>query len=250
MKKTVAVLQARTTSRRLPGKVLKPIMGRPMLAYQIDRILRARAIDTLIVATSVDPSDDAIAALCHELNISCYRGSLPDVMERVYLAAQSVAATQVVRLTGDCPLLDPALIDATIALHEAQGNDYTCNCDPATYPDGLDTEVCSMAALSKAQQLCDDLAVREHATWFLRLHPELFQLGVLKNDIDYSAERWTVDEPEDFLLVSRIFETLYPQNPAFSWLDVLELLKQNPQWRSLNAHHIRNSQLAGTGASS
>lgn len=245
--KTVAVLQARTSSRRLPGKVLKPIMGKPMLAYQIDRILRCAKLDALVVATSTDPSDDAIADLCQDLNVACYRGSLPDVMERVWLAAKSAQATTVVRLTGDCPLLDPGLIDQTIALHQQQQNDYTCNCDPATYPDGLDTEVCSMAALTKAQQLCTDLAVREHATWFLRLHPELFKLGVLTHTEDLSAERWTVDEPEDFELVSRIFTRLYPINPAFSWEDVLALLQQHPEWRLVNQQHLRNSQLPQPG---
>ncbi len=237
----VAVLQARTSSRRLPGKVLKPLLGEAMLARQCERILQSQHINQLVIATSIEPSDDAIAALAEKLGLPCYRGSLEDVLDRVLKAAQSVGASTLVRLTGDCPLIDAGVIDQTIEFHQAAGNDYSCNCDPATFPDGLDTEVCSIQALEQADRNCTDMTIREHATYYIRLHPEQFKLGTLTSTIDYSALRWTVDEPEDFMLVEQVFNALYPQNPKFSWLDVLALLRQNPEWQTINQHHIRNA---------
>ncbi len=239
----VAVLQARTNSQRLPRKVLKPLLGKPMLARQCERILLSKLVDKLIIATSTLAIDDAIVDLASELGIPCYRGSPDDVLLRILDASRLMGATTVVRLTGDCPLIDADIIDQTIVLHQASGNDYTSNCVPATYPDGLDVEICSIEALEQANLLCKDLSIREHATYYIRLQPEQFKLGTLKSDLDFSFMRWTVDESEDFVLVEKIFTSLYPQNPKFSWLDVLALLRRHPEWLQINRHHERNAGL-------
>jgi spore coat polysaccharide biosynthesis protein SpsF len=237
----VAVLQARTSSRRLPGKVLKPLLGEAMLARQCERILQSHHINQLVIATSDEPSDDAIATLAAKLGLACYRGSLEDVLDRVLKAAQGAGASTIVRLTGDCPLIDAGVIDETIEFHLAAGNDYTCNCDPATFPDGLDTEVCRIQALEQADRDCSDMTIREHATYYIRLHPEQFKIGNLTNATDYGDMRWTVDEPEDFELVQRIYTALYPNNPKFTWRDVITLLEKHPEWSLLNQHHTRNA---------
>ena len=146
----LGILQARASSRRLPGKVMKPILGRPMLERQIERLRRARRLDKLVVATSTDPSDDPIAALCRSLAVECFRGSLDDVLDRFYQAARRAAPRAVVRLTGDCPLADPAVIDQLIELHARGGYDYTSNTLTRSYPDGLDAEVTQLHCLEAA----------------------------------------------------------------------------------------------------
>ena len=248
----LAILQARVSSSRLPGKVLRPILSEPMLFRQIERIRRARQIERLVVATSVDASDDPLAALCNERGVDCFRGSLADVLDRFYRAAVPHAPAHVVRLTGDCPLTDPAVIDATIALHLAGRYDYTSNALEPTFPDGLDVEVMRFACLEQAWQEAILLSQREHVTPFLYGHPERFRLGVLKNGVDLSALRWTVDEPADFEFVSRVYGDLYPANAAFDSGDILKLLQERREYQELNRNITRNEgyriSLAGDAA--
>ena len=240
MPKVLAILQARTSSSRLPGKVLMQILGRPMLALQLERLRRCRKIDHLVVATSDHPSDDVLAALCADLGLPVCRGSLDDVLSRFAGAAQPYAPDVVVRLTGDCPLADPQLIDEVIENFLSADYDYLSNCAPATYPDGLDVEVFSYRALLEAETEAVLPSHREHVTPFIRRQPERFRVGNLAAEGDCSHLRWTVDEPEDFVFVSEIYERLYPQKPDFSSLDILALLKAHPELQNMNARFERN----------
>lgn len=232
----LGILQARASSRRLPGKVLKPILGRPMLERQIERLRRARHLDRLVVATSTDASDDPIAALCRSVAVDCFRGSLDDVLDRFYQAAHRSAADAVVRLTGDCPLADPSVIDQLIELHASGGYDYTSNTLTRSYPDGLDAEVASMDCIEAAWREAALPSEREHVTPFIYRHPERFRLGSLVQPTDLSRLRWVVDEPEDFAFISAIYGALYPEKPAFETADVLALLDRRPDIAALMGH--------------
>ncbi len=235
-----AIVQARMSSSRFSGKVLQPILGQPMLARQIERIRLSATIDQVTVATSTEFADDPIASACTEMNVPCFRGSLDDVLDRFYRAAELTAADVIVRLTADCPLLDPDVIDATVRLFLSGAYDYVSNSLVPTYPDGLDTEVFRRAALVQAHREATKASEREHVTSYIWGHPDKFRIGMLKNDRDLSAHRWTVDHPEDFELVTRVFEVLYPKNPAFRTKDVLEYLSSHPEVLALNSGHIRN----------
>lgn len=222
----VGVVQARCSSTRLPGKVLEPIVGRPMLARQIERLRRCREVNELRVATSREPSDDALAALCQNLGVPCHRGALEDVLDRFYHAAKPGSPDHVVRLTGDCPLTDPALVDAVIAEHRRAGNDYTSNALRRTYPDGLDAEVMTWACLESAWREAELRSDREHVTPFIYRQPERFKLGSVEGERDLSEMRWTVDWPADLAFVRSVYERLYPTRPDFGMADVLALLER------------------------
>jgi len=240
---TNIILQARMSSSRLPNKVLKPLLGKAMLAHQLDRLQRTKLVDNIIVATSNETNDDAIAQLCDELNINCFRGSLDDVLDRYYQASQQFPSEHIVRITGDCPLIDPAVIDEVIALHQVQGSDYTSNCQPATFPDGLDVEVFTRSALSLAWQQAKKPSEREHVTAYIRNNSESFKQVNYSHHVNLSHYRWTVDEPEDFELIDKIYQNLYPKKPRFGLTDVLELLQQQPELTKINQQFTRNEGL-------
>jgi len=236
----VAILQARMSSSRLPGKVLAPILGRPMLARQIDRVRRSRSIDRLVVATS-DRADDApIAALCEREGVECFRGSLDDVLDRFYRCALHHRATHVVRLTGDCPLADPDLIDALVDMYLGANVDYASNCRPPTLPDGLDAEVFGMQALEQAWREASDPFEREHVVPFIIRRPERFRVANWTWTEDLSAMRWTVDRSEDLEFARRIFESLCPASPEFGFRDVLALIRAVPELGQINQGIQRN----------
>jgi spore coat polysaccharide biosynthesis protein SpsF len=234
----LCVLQARVSSTRLPGKVLKPILGEPMLARQIERIRRAERIDGLTVATSDQPADDAIAELCTSLGVDSHRGSLVDVLDRFYRAAQPYRPRHVMRLTGDCPLTDPTVLDALIDLHLAGGYDYSSNVIRPTYPDGLDAEVFRYALLERAWREARSPREREHVTPFMYETGPDIRRGSLEDATDRSAMRWTVDYPEDYDFACRVFEALYPLDPAFGADDVHRLLEAHPEIEAVNAHRV------------
>ena len=239
----LAILQARMSSTRLPGKVMADLAGKPMILRQIERINRSQKIDQLLVATSLEASDDILAQLCESANINCYRGDLQDVLARFYHAATNFHSindkpTHVVRLTADCPLTDPSVIDEVISLHLDGHYAYTTNAVPHTFPDGLDVEVMSYSALESAYQNAATATEREHVTPYLRQHTEQFANGSLTCPNDLSALRWTVDYPEDLQLVQRIFSSLYQQNPKFTYFDILTLLEQHPEWQQLNNAYV------------
>ncbi|MBZ5556407.1 MAG: glycosyltransferase family protein [Acidobacteriia bacterium] len=242
MPKILGILQARASSSRLPGKVLKPILGRPMLLHQIERLRRARALDEIVVATSDEPSDDPIEALCASAGIRCFRGSLNDVLDRFYQAALPYRPDLVVRLLGDCPLVDPELIDRVVAFQQA-GHYDLAGADMAMFPDGLDLDVIPFPVLEGAWREAVRPSDREHVSLFITRQPERYRIGLLENDVDLSHLRWTVDEPEDFEMVRRIYEALYPANPAFTTKDILDLLAKQPELSQLNRRFRRNEGL-------
>jgi len=241
--RTVAILQARAGSSRLPGKVLKPLLGRPMLARQIERVRRSARLDELVVATSTDASDDAIEALCEEEGVACFRGSLDDVLDRFHAAALRHGADRVVRLTGDCPLADAGLIDAVVEHLERGGYDFVSNAIEPTFPDGLDAAVFRMQLLEDAWNEATLPSEREHVTLFMRRQPERYRIGSFKGEVDRSNLRWTVDEPSDFEFVVAVYSRLYPSNPAFGSEDVLDLLEREPGLLQVNGGIERNEGL-------
>ncbi|RAK51407.1 cytidylyltransferase domain-containing protein [Phenylobacterium deserti] len=225
----LAVLQARLSSTRLPGKVLMPLAGAPMVLRQIERIRRARRIDQLLVATSVEASDDRLAVTLAGAGVEVFRGPLDDVLARFIGALQAYPAEHVVRLTADCPLADPEVIDATIAHHLRTGADYTNNRDDArAYPKGQDVEVITAAALRRAAAEATSPEEREHVTWGPRHAPDRYRLAHLAPETDQGQVRWTVDTPEDFAFVREVYEALYPDNPAFSSADVRAFVRSRP----------------------
>lgn len=236
----LAILQARVSSTRLPGKVLKRIIDKPMLLRQIERIRRAKLIDKLIVATSLNLTDNPIETLCKENDIAYYRGSLDDVLDRFYQAAKPFNADHIVRLTGDCPLIDPQVIDDVISNHIHGDCAYTSNTIEPTYPNGLDTEVFQYKCLEQAWKEAILPSQREHVTPFIYQQPNRFKIGSFKNNIDLSRLRWTVDEPADFELISIIYNNLYNKNPKFTTNDILAFLDSHPDLKTMNTHHERN----------
>jgi len=238
--RVVGILQARMSSKRLPGKVLKMILGRPMLARQLERVARCAALDQLIVATSKEETDDPIESLCQSVSVRCYRGSLDDVLDRFYQCAHSAEASHVVRLTGDCPLADPNLIAELVDFYREQDADYASNCRPPTLPDGLDAEVFSIAALDAAWRESVDPYEREHVVPFILRRPERFATINWKWKDDLSDLRWTVDELEDFEFVTRVYEYLFHKTPNFDLNDVLMLIQQHPQLKEINGHFLQN----------
>lgn len=235
---TVAIVQARMTSSRLPGKVLRPILGRPMLSYQLERMRRAKALDELVVATTINAMDDPIVALCAAEGVKTTRGSELDVLARYQDAASQFHATTIVRLTSDCPLIDPEIIDEAVDAFFAPPARYDLlsNMIEQTYPYGMAVEVMTAEALKAASVEAEEEAEREHVTPFIYWRPERFRLGSMTMTPNLSRHRWTVDTPEDFELVSRIFGRLYEERPSFTMKDVLALLAENPDWEQINRH--------------
>lgn len=237
----LSVLQARVSSSRFPRKVLAEIMGVPMVLRQIERVRRAHLIDHLVLATSSDESDDPLAELCTAEGVDVYRGSLEDVLGRFYGACAAQRPDHVVRLTGDCPLADPDVIDRVIDMHLGEGNDYTSNTLEPTFPDGLDVEVVRFSALEEAYREAVLPSEREHVTPFIYKRPERYRLGCLKlNGRNLSHLRWTVDEAEDFKVICAVYEALYPKNPAFGMGEILQLLEEKPDLMDINSGFVRN----------
>ncbi|OGT32153.1 MAG: hypothetical protein A3E87_05025 [Gammaproteobacteria bacterium RIFCSPHIGHO2_12_FULL_35_23] len=239
----LCVLQARMSSTRLPSKVLKKILNTPMLALQIERIKRSKYIDQLVVATSEQPEDLAICKLCKEVGVDFFQGSLQDVLSRYYQVSLKYRPEHVVRLTGDCPLIDWEIIDLTIEQHLKNKNDYTANVIEPTYPDGLDVEVMSFKTLQTINSKAVEAIDREHVTQYIYRHKQEFILGSVKQETNHSHLRWTVDEPEDFDLIRNIFESLYPKKSDFKMNDILQWLKNNPELAIRNQQYKRNEAL-------
>ena len=244
--KTIAIVQARMGSTRFPNKVMRPICGTPMIGLLLKRLAQAKRISQIALATSENPINEPLARYVEELGYAVYRGSEDDVLDRYYKAAQALGADVVVRITGDCPLIDPQLVDAILAKFAATSADYASNVSPPTYPDGLDTEVFSYRALETAWKQARETREREHVTPFIRESKQFAQVNYA-NDTDASGERWTVDEPEDFAVIQTVFEHFHPR-VDFGWKEVLALRNEHPEWFMANRHLARNegSQI-GTG---
>lgn len=234
--KTIIIVQARMTSTRLPGKVLLPLAGEPMLVRLLERLRRVQRADGIVIATTTNVTDDPIAALCAQQGVPCHRGSELDVLSRYADAARLHAADVVVRITSDCPLIDPALIDQLIAVYEEGDSDYVSNMLPPTWPYGMAVEVFSATALAQAHAEATQDAEREHVTPFIYWHPQRYRLRNVASPVALSHHRWTVDTPEDYELVRRLFDHLLPTNPHFTQADVLALLDAHPDWIAINQH--------------
>lgn len=236
--KVVAIIQARLGSTRLPGKILKKVLSKPLLEYQIERVRRAKTIDQIIIATTIKEKDDPIIELCDKLYIPYYRGSEEDVLSRYYEAATKFQADVVVRLTSDCPIIDPNVIDKVVNCYLEHQNeyDYVSNTLIRTYPRGLDTEVISYRVLKQIFEEANEQIYREHVTTYLYNNYEKFKLLNVQNDSNESKHRWTVDTKEDFDLIKKIIQELYPKNDNFLIKDILNLLQENPEWYYINQH--------------
>jgi spore coat polysaccharide biosynthesis protein SpsF len=225
-------------SERLPGKVLRPILGRPMLEHLLERARRARTLDDVVVATTTRADDDAIAELCARVGAGCHRGSEHDVLRRVLDAADAFEVDVIAQLTGDNPLVDPDLIDRAVAAHAAGGVDYVSNTLELTYPLGINVQVFTRAVLADVDARTDDPRDREHVSLHIYEHPDRYRLLNLTSDLPprWWGVRMTVDEPDDLRLVTTVFERLHPANPSFTTADVVALLDAEPSIAEINAH--------------
>ena len=241
-----AIVQARMGSTRLPGKTLAHVAGKPMLARLVERARRIPGVERVIIATSEKPADQAILQFATDHGLPAYAGSEEDVLDRFCRAARRFGVSVVVRVTPDCPLLDPAVSGLVVdRFVEARGTvDYASNVNPPTYPDGLDTEVFSRAALERAWREVVRPPDREHVTTYIRDHPDRFRVANVANGEDLSAHRWVVDTEADLAFVRQVYAALDPAGTRiFGMAEVLELLSQRPELRSLNAGIRRNEGL-------
>jgi spore coat polysaccharide biosynthesis protein SpsF len=233
----VAIIQARMGSTRLPGKVLMDLAGEPMLVRVINRCRRATALDDIVIATTTKDEDDAIEELCLERSCLFFRGEENDVLDRYYRAARENQADVIVRITSDCPLIEPEVIDCVV--NEFTGGqpevDYTSNNLPRrTFPLGLDTEAFRFNVLEQVWLKDKDSTAREHVTPYIHRNPALFNTMCITNNVDYSHMRWTVDEPDDLEFVRQVYN--YFDDDSFSWREVLAVLKEHPELLDINKH--------------
>ena len=242
MTRTFAFIQARMSSSRLPGKVLAPLQELPMIVYMARRVQRARRLDGVVVVTSAELSDDALAEAVTGAGLPVFRGDLTDVLKRYADAADAYNADEIVRLTGDCPLIDPAVIDAVIDARRAVGADYASNIEPPTFPDGLDTECCTRQTLDRANRLARLPAEREHVTLWMRSEAASLRRANVRALADLSHLRLTVDYADDLEAVRRIVAS-EPANAPFDLFDILRILSSQPDILALNPH-ARNEGLA------
>lgn len=240
---TIAIVQGRMSSSRLPGKILEDIGGEPMLVRVVSRVRRAQTVDQVVIATTNDPSDDPVEKLCLARGIPIYRGSLFDVLDRFYQAALLFKAATVIRVTADCPLIDPVEIDHVVRAFHVQQVDFAANRLPPpwkrTYPIGLDTEVCKFEVLQRAWREAGDAHHREHVMPYIYETPDRFKVLVIDNPVDYGTLRWTVDTPEDLEVIRLIYKQFSNQD-TFSWLEVIDLYKQRPELQHMNENVAHN----------
>lgn len=262
LEKVVAIIQARMSASRLPGKVLMDIEGEPMLVRVVNRTRRSQVVDEVVVATSLDKSDDPLEQICSQRGIPCHRGSLHDVLDRYYHAARYLSAEVIVRITADCPVIDPQVIDQTLYAFYGNGKslikeedvqkkqlarvrplmsptwDFTANRLPPpwkrTFPIGLDTEICTFSALEIAWQEATQPHQREHVMPYLYENKNRFRILLVNHEPDYGNLRWTVDTPQDLELLRLIYDR-FEGRDDFSWLEIIELFKREPELAKINA---------------
>jgi spore coat polysaccharide biosynthesis protein SpsF (cytidylyltransferase family) len=235
--KRVAIIQARMSSTRLPGKVLEPIGQFPMIVFMLRRVARATQLDHLAVATSTAQADDALATEVERHGFSCFRGDLRDVLNRFNGAAKEYSADIIVRLTGDCPLTDPDLIDTAVSTLISSNFDYVSNVDPPTYPNGLDVEAFTRSALSQAHSSADSPLDREHVTPYIRRNKAQFSQANLRSIVDLSSLRWTVDHADDLAFVRALTASLGERDPILAdRFDFLRLLETRGSNMPTNTH--------------
>ena len=241
-----AMIQARMGSSRLPGKVMKEVLGKPILQHIIERLDFCNEIDKIIVITSDEAENEPIRELCDNLSVDCFSGNEFDVLDRYYQAAIVLNLNDgdnIVRITADCPLIDPKIVDEVIRKHLEGNFDYTTNTLIRSFPDGLDCEVFTVPILKEMWDTAKLKSEREHVTLFIKNNPDNYNLGNIKQDCDLSDLRWTVDEKEDFILIKKIYECLYDEEKIFLMEDILELFNNNPSLLKINDMYERNEGL-------
>jgi len=236
--KIVCTIEARMKSSRLPGKVLLPVCGKPLLELMIERLRQVPELDGIVIATTADPSCQPIEELAKRVGVGCFRGSEDDVLDRVLRSAQSAQADLIVELTGDCPLIDPDLVSEVIREFRSRDVDYCANVLQRTHPRGMDVQVFPAKVLAQVAELTNNPSDREHVSIYIYTHPELFRLHNVTSSLspEDADLRLTVDTPDDFKLVSEIFQRLYPTNPRFRLADILKLMREHPELRAINSH--------------
>lgn len=234
MSKVVAIVQARAGSTRLPQKVLKSIAGEPMLWHVIDRLKKSKLVDEIVLATTIKEGDRPLLRIAEKSGIKGFAGSEEDVLDRYFRAATESRADVVVRITADCPLVDPEIVDAMIKRFSDGGFDYVSNIVKPTYPDGLDVEVFSYDALKRVWEGAKRSSEREHVTTYIRNHPKVFKIGNVEHEKDLSEMRWTVDTNKDLKFVREVYKRLYKKGRIFLMRDVLKLLEKQPHLIEIN----------------
>ncbi len=234
MKKTAVIIQARMGSKRLPGKIMKKILNKPMIEYVVERLSKSNFISDIIVATSNDPNNMGLIKFLESKGINYYVGDEEDVLARYYLAAKKFKVKNIVRITADCPLVDPQIVDNTISKYFEDTVDYTSNIFPRSFPKGLDTEVFSFNALERAYFESTKNYDREHVTSYMR-ESKKFNISNYSFKEDHSGVRLTVDWKEDFILIDKIFNFFKP-NIFFSWLEVISIMDNDPKLLEINQH--------------
>ena len=234
----MAIIQARMGSTRFPGKAMLEVLGKPLLSFCLERLLLCKYLNKIVVAVPSNPRDQIIVDFCRKNDISVFIGSENDVLDRYYQAALTFNADVIVRITGDCPLCDPKIIDEIIQVYiqKYPNYEYVSNVIDRRYPRGLDVEVFSMQCLEKIKRYAATTSEKEHVTTYLLTHLDRFKVISVTQEKDLSSYRWTVDTKEDFLLVKSILEALYPYNPHFSSEDILKMYEKHPEWKEINSH--------------
>jgi len=238
MKKIVAIIQARMSSTRLPGKVMLPLSGKPVLYRIWERLNSSRLIDEIVVATSIDPSDDPIVQFCHENNIHSFRGSLEDVLDRFYQTAVEFNADCILRITADCPVLDPIVIDAILSSYLS--GDFDCIGLSGEFPDGLDCTAINSNALKFVNEQATLQSDREHVVPYMLKSENNFKLGEVELFWGLENERWTLDEQRDYEFLSEIYDSLYKEDKIFLTSDILDLLSTKGELKTINGNILRN----------
>ena len=237
LSQTAFIIQARMTSTRLPGKILLPVLGKPLLELQIERLRRVRSDVKIIIATTKNDSDQCIVDFSEKNQILLYRGSETDVLSRYYEAASKYEVKNIIRITSDCPLIDPEVIDQLIETYRSEDDiDYASNTLIRTYPRGMDAEIFAYTALEKAFYFGKSAFQREHVTPYIYQNPDIFKLKNQANLKDLSEIRLTVDTREDFELIMKVYEYLYPQDHNFGLQEIVKLFEVQPDLLKINAH--------------
>lgn len=237
----LGVVQVRMGSTRLKKKALKTIFGKPVLALLINRMQYAKELDKIVIATTKNDEDKVILAFAKEEGLEAYAGSELDIVDRMYQTAKKFGADAIVRITGDCPLVDPKLVDEIVGIfREDPSLDYISNIYPPTYPDGLDVELITFKTLEYLWHNVKDEFLREWMAGFIIKNPDKFNIFNKENKEDLSLLRWTLDYEEDFIFLSKVFQELSPNSEMFYMDDVLNLLRKKPELMEINVGHIRN----------
>lgn len=236
--RVVATIEARMTSTRLPGKVLKEAVGKPMLELMVERLKRVPSLSGIVIATTTNPPDDAIVELAGRLGVGCHRGSEKDITERLLGAAEAHAIDVIVETTGDCPLIDPDVVDRCIRTYLESGVDYVSNVLERTYPIGMDTQIFSTATLADVDRRTHEPFDREHGAVFIYRNPEIYSVKNVAAPPEFNDPklRLTLDTIEDYRLIVEVFDELYPRDPAFGLAHVMALLRRRPELRKINGH--------------